>query len=140
MMRRRRLVVLSLSVLALAAAPFELVPVALPDAPAPAGLSRPIAEFGSTLAIQLDRSVATHARFLWTETDPDRLTILFFELRSYPFVLPGRLAYLVARCAPLEALDPRGMGGGIVEGDPATDQELAYLRSDAQDPCPEPAP
>jgi hypothetical protein len=73
-----------------------------------------------------------------TETGPDRLTILIFELRSYPFVLPGELAYLASRCTPLEALDPRGMGGGIVQGDPATDVELEYLRSYAQEPCPEP--
>lgn len=138
MMRRRRLlVVLTLLIIAHPAASLGFVRLAFPDAPPPAGLARPIAEFGSTLASQLDRPL-THARFVRAETGPDGLTILFFELHSYPFVLPSRLAYLVSRCAPLEALDPRGMGGGIVQGDPATDDELEYLRSDAQPPCPDP--
>ncbi len=139
MRHRRWLVVLTLLILAHPAALLGLVRLALPDAPAPAGLARPIAEFGSTLASQLDRPL-THARFMRAETGPDRLTILFFELRSYPFVLPGELAYLVSRCTPPEALDPWGMGGGIVQGDPATDYELEYLRSDAQPPCPAGAP
>jgi len=136
---RRWLVVLTLLILAHPAALLGLVRLALPEAPAPAGLARPIAEFGSTLASQLDRPLA-YAPFMRAETGPDRLTVLFFELRSYPFVLPGELAYLVSRCTPLEALDPWSMGGGIVQGDPATDDELEYLRSDAQEPCPEPAP
>ncbi len=140
-MTRRRpwLIVLTLLILAHPAALLGLVRLALPDAPAPAGLAGPIATFGSTLASQLDRPL-THARFVRTETGPDRLTVLFFELRRYPFVLPGEQAYLVSRCTPLEELDPWGMGGGIVQGDPATDDELEYLRSDAQDPCPEPEP
>ncbi len=137
--RRRRLFVLTLFILALAGAPLGLARAAFPDAPAPAGLARPIAEFGSALASHLDRPL-THARCLRAETGPDRLTILFFELRSYPFILPGELAFLVSRCTPLEAIDPQGMGGGIVQGDPATDEELKYLRSDAQPPCPDPAP
>ena len=135
-MTRRRpwLIVLTLLILAHPAALLGLVRLALPDASAPAGLARPIAEFGSTLASQLDRPLA-YARFMRAETGPDRLTVLFFELRSYPLVLPGELAYLVSRCTPLDELDPWGMGGGIVQGDPATDNELEYLRSDAQEPC-----
>lgn len=105
-----------------------------PDAPAPDELARPVADFGAVLARQLDQSPLTHARFTGAEIGDDGLVILFFELRPYPY-LRGRLAYLVSRCVPLDALDPSGMGGGLLDGDPATDAELAYLRSDAQPPC-----
>lgn len=119
---------------ALAALPFA-VPLALPDTPAPAGLTRAVAEFGSVLARQLEQPPLTDARFIGLETGPDGFTVLYFELRPYPY-LDRRLAYLVSRCVPLDELDPQGMGGGFVDGDPATDAELAYLRSDAQPACP----
>jgi hypothetical protein len=32
------------------------------------------------------------------------------------------------------------MGGGIISGDIATDPEITYLKSDAQEPCPESGP
>jgi hypothetical protein len=84
-MTRRRpwLIVLILLILAHPAALLGLVRLALPDAPAPTGLARPIAESASTLASQLDRPL-THARFVRTETGPDRLTILFFEPAGPP--------------------------------------------------------
>ena len=51
---------------------------------APAGLSRPIAQFGTTLANQLDRPIATRARYVGLETRlDDRLVVLFFELRRF---------------------------------------------------------
>lgn len=120
---------------ALAAAPFA-VPLVMPNAPAPEGVGRPMDEFGAVLALQLDQPPLTDARFVGAETGADGLVVLFFELRSYPY-LGSRLAYLVSRCKPPDELDPWGMGGGfVVDGDPATDTELAYLRSDAQGPCP----
>ena len=119
---------------ALMAAPFA-VPFGLPDVPAPPDLTRPIGEFGSVLARELDQPPLTDARFVGAETGPDGLVVLLFELRPYPY-LGGRLAYLAGRCVPPEELDPSGMGGGFIDGDPATDTELAYLRSDAQPACP----
>lgn len=122
-------------VAAVVAAPRFVAPIVWPDATAPAGLGRPIAEFGSVLARQLDRPL-THARFVRFESGPDSLFLLFFELRPYPYLGAPELAYLVSRCVAIEALDPWGMGGGVSEGDPAIDDELAYLRSAAQPSCP----
>ena len=115
-------------------APFA-VPLTAVQAPTPAVLTRPIGEFGSVLASQLDQPPLTVARFVGMETGPDRLIVLLFELRPYPY-LGGRLAFLVSRCVLPDRLEPWGMGGGFIDGDPATDSELAYLRSDAQPPCP----
>jgi hypothetical protein len=111
------------------------VPVGLPDAAAPQGLALPVDAFGTVLARALDQPPLTKARFAGIETGPDGLVVLFFELRPYPYVR-SRLAYLASRCVALGELDPTGMGGGFVDGDPAMDAELAYLRSDAQPPCP----
>jgi hypothetical protein len=132
-MSLRRLGVLVIAVVALVAAPLAFR-LATPDAPPPAGLHRPVAEFGTVLANQLDQPPLTHARFVGAETGDDDLVILLFELRPYPYI-GGRLAYLVSRCVAPAALDPMGMGGGFIDGDRASDVELAYLRSDAQPPC-----
>ena len=115
-------------------APFA---VSLTDdrAAGPAGLSRPIGDFGSVLASQLDQPPLTDVRFVGSEIGRDGLVILFFELRPYPFVA-NRLAYLASRCVSPDRLDPWGMSGGFIDADPATDLELAHLRSDAQPPCP----
>jgi hypothetical protein len=121
-------------VAALGAAPFVL-PLTVPAAPAPSVLARPVGEFGDVLARQLDQPPLTDVRFVGSETGPHSLVILFFELRPYPFV-GSRLAFLASRCVPPDRLDPWGMSGGFIDGDPATDAELAYLRSDAQPPCP----
>lgn len=119
---------------ALAASP-GAVPLALADSPVPAGLPRAVGEFGSVLARQLEQPPLTDARFVGSEAGPDGFTVLYFELRPYPY-LESRLAYLVSRCVPLDELDPQGMGGGFVDGDPATDVELTNLRSDDQPACP----
>jgi hypothetical protein len=136
MPHRHRLIVLGLVIAAIA--PFGFVRLAFLDAPAPDRLSYPIGEFDRVVASQLKRRLS-QARFTAIERGSDELVVLYFELRVYPFVGSPELAYLSSRCTPLEAIDPWGMGGGIVQGDPATDEELAYLRSDAQPPCPGPA-
>lgn len=130
---RRRLAFLG-ALGAVVLAPFA---VSLTDdrAAGPARLSRPIGDFGSVLAGQLDQPPLTDVRFVGSETGRDGLVILFFELRPYPFVA-SRLAFLASRCVPPDRLEPWGMSGGFIDGDPATDPELAYLRSDAQPPCP----
>ena len=43
---------------------------------------------------------------------------------------------LLSRCAPLESLDPWLMGGGRGVTDWRTDHGLAFLRAQADDPCP----
>jgi len=132
MPHRYRLIVLGLVIAALA--PFAFARIAFPDAPAPDGLVRPIGDFDRTITSGLRRRLS-QARFTAIERGPDQLVVFYFELRMYPFLGPPELAYLVSRCTPLEALDPMGMGGGIVQGDPATDSELVFLRSSAQTPC-----
>jgi len=78
----------------------------------------------------------TRARFIGLETrDSDKLVVLRFELYGWPNLQPMR-AYLASRCRSLAEIDPRSMGGGIVNGDFATDPELQYIRSSAQEPCP----
>lgn len=131
----RRLAAALALVTLVAVAPPVATRILWPDAQAPAGLGRPVAEFGAVLASQLDRPL-THARFVRLESGRDSLLILFFELRRYPFLGAPELAYLVSRCVAIEALDPWGMSGGIIEGDPAFDPELDYLRSAAQPSCP----
>jgi len=130
---RRRIAFLG-AIGAVLLAPFA-VPLTDDRALGPVGLSHPIGDFGSVLASQLDQPPLTGARFVGMETGPDRLIVLFFELRPYPY-LGGRLAFLASRCVPPDRLDPWGMSGGFIDGDPATDSELAYLRSDAQPRCP----
>ena len=104
--------------------------------PAPAGLRTPISEFGSHLVGQLERSPA-RAWFTGAELRAtDDLTILYFELDlASPWLKPER-AFLASRCVPLAELVPQGMGGGIISGDIATDPEITYLKSDAQERCP----
>jgi hypothetical protein len=78
----------------------------------------------------------TRARYLGLESrESDNLVVLRFEIYGWPNLLPTR-AYLASRCRSLAEIDPRSMGGGIVEGDFATDPELQYVRSSAQAPCP----
>lgn len=111
--------------------------VAFPDAPPPTGLRVPVSEFGRVLTAQLERPPGTDARFVGSEErGRDRLVILLFELRAYPYVGSPELSYLVSRCTPLGELDPWGMGGGAIPGgDWRDDPELQYLASDAQPPC-----
>jgi hypothetical protein len=83
----------------------------------------------------LDRVWWTRARYVGLETRAsDHLVVLRFELYGWPNFVPVR-AYLASRCRPLADIDPRMMGGGIVDGDFATNLELEYLRSPAQGPC-----
>jgi len=119
-----------------ASGPALLAPRLWPDAAGPDGLSRPVAEFGSVLASQLDRGPLTHARFVSAETGPGSLVILFFELRTYPYLGAPDRVFLVSRCQGLAALDPWSMAGGILDRDAETDPELVYLRSDNQRSCP----
>jgi hypothetical protein len=117
-------------------APIALARLTLPDAAPPTGLGRPIREFGDAIWHLFERSPLTYARFVETETGPDALIVLYFEVRSYPYLAPEAEVYLVSRCEPIGALEPIGMGGGTVVGDRDADPELAYLRSEAQPPCP----
>jgi hypothetical protein len=121
----------------LAMAPVAIAPVVWPHSAPPAGLSRPIGEFARTLSASLDRPIGTHARFVGAEQrSNDRLTVLLFELRSWPYAGSPQLAYLVSRCVETASLEPQGMGGGIIPGgDPGTDEELEHVRSGSQPPC-----
>jgi hypothetical protein len=125
--------------LGLLAGPALLIRATMRDAEPPLGLSRPIGAFGTLLVNELDRSPTTHVRFIGHEWRPDdQLVILFFELRSWPYVAPPTIGYLVSRCSPIEALDATGMGGGLVlGGDVSRDPELEFLRDvEAQPSCP----
>jgi hypothetical protein len=138
-MTRRRLATAS-AVTVLAAlilgAPIAFARLTLPDAAPPTGLSRPIRVFSDAIWHQFNRSPLTYARFVEVETGPDGLIVLYFEVRSYPYLAPDAEVYLVSRCAPIGALEPIGMGGGSVEESRSSDAELAYLRSEAQPSCP----
>jgi len=116
-------------------APIALARLTLPDAAPPTGLSRPIREFGDAIWHLFDRSPLTYARFVEMETGPDGLIVLYFEVRSYPYLAPEAEVYLVSRCEPVAALEPTGIGGGTVVGDRDADPELAYLRCEAQPRC-----
>ncbi len=140
-MRRRlsrglALIAIIAAIVLVAAAPALVAPRLWPDATAPEGMSRPVADFGSVLASQLDRPPLTHARFVSAETGPGSLVILLFDLRTYPYLGGAERAYLVSRCQALADLDPWSMGGGTVDRDAETDPELVYLRSDEQPACP----
>ena len=143
-MNRKRLARVMASVVvvaALFAAPLALTRLTLPDAAPPAGLGRPIREFSDAIWHLFDRSPLTYARFVDVETGHDSLVVLYFEVRSYPYLAPEAEVYLVSRCAALDSLDPNAMGGGTVDGESrATDAELMYLRSDAQPPCQDATP
>ncbi len=136
-MDRRRLVPPAAIVLALIlAAPIALARSALPDAPAPAGLGRPIREFSDAIWHLFDRSPLTYARFVDAETSDPGLVVLYFEARSYPYFRAPTELYLVARCQTLASLEPQNMAGGTVVRDRATDAELVAIRSGPRLPCP----
>lgn len=118
--------------------PPTVVRTVYPEAAPPAGLSVSMSEFGRVLVRQLERPPGTDARFVGFESrERDRLVILLFELRAYPYVLVPEVAFLASRCMDRAQLDPGGMSGGIVvDGDPATDPELEFLRSTTQPGCP----
>jgi hypothetical protein len=118
--------------------PPVVVRTVYPEAAPPAGLSAPTSAFGRVLVSQLERPPGTDARFVGFESrERDRLVILLFELRAYPYVLAPEVAFVASRCVDRGELEPGGMSGGIVvDGDPATDPELEFLRSRAQPGCP----
>jgi len=130
--RRAALLVVFVAVLA---APVVLVRLALPDAPPPAALGRPIRDFSDAIWHLFERSPLTYARYVDIETGPDNLVVLYFEVRPYPYLAADSEVYLVSRCTPIAALGPIGVGGGTVIGSRADDAELEFLRSDAQPPC-----
>lgn len=117
-------------------APCATVLAVPPDVAAPAELQAILPAAKHALVHGLDRGW-TRARFVGVETRAsDELVVLQFEIYGWPNLLPMR-AYLVSRCRPLaQIIDPRSMGGGVVDGDFASDPELQYLRSPAQNPCP----
>lgn len=116
-------------------APCATVLATPPDEPAPPEIVPKLAAAKHSLVHNLDRGW-TRARYIGLETRAaDQLVVLRFEIYGWPNLAPMR-AYLVSRCRPLAEIDPMSMGGGVVEGDFATDPELAYLRSSAQNPCP----
>lgn len=104
------------------------------DAPAPAELESKLPAAKHALVHQLERGW-TRARFIGVERrESDRLVVLMFEIYGWPNLVPMR-AYLASRCRELSEIDPRSMGGGIVEGEFTSDPELEYVRSPAQSPC-----
>ena len=116
-------------------APCATVLVVPPDAAAPAELQGKLPAAKHALVHGLDRGW-TRARFTGVEARAsDDLVVLMFELYGWPNLIPTR-AFLVSRCRPIADIDPRMMGGGVVDGDFATDPELQHLRSPAQTPCP----
>jgi len=132
----RRAAIVAIRALAIVlAAPVVLARVALPDASPPAGLARSIRDFSDAIWHLSDRPPWIHARYVDVETRPDGLIVLYFEVRSWRYLTADFEVYLASRCAPIEALDPVGMGGGTVIGSRADDAELEFLRSDAQPPC-----
>ena len=126
------LVVGILAVIALA--PCATVLAVPPDAAAPAELQLKLPAAKNAVVDGLDRHQWTRARYIGAETrSSDNLVVLMFELYGWPNVFPSR-AFLASRCRPLADIEPRSMGGGVVD-DFATDPELQHLRSPAQNPC-----
>ena len=123
-----------LGVLALVAlAPCATVLAVPPDAAAPNELAVKLPEAKHVLVHQLERGWA-RARYVGLETRAsDDLVVLQFEIYGWPNLTPVR-AFLVSRCRPLAQIEPRSMGGGVVD-DFATDAELQHLRSPTQNPC-----
>jgi hypothetical protein len=116
-------------------APCATVLAVPPDAAAPADLAVKLPEAKHVVVHQLDRGW-TRARYVGLETRAsDDLVVLQFEIYGWPNLTPVR-AYLVSRCRPLAQIEPRSMGGGVVDGDFASDRELEHIRSPAQNPCP----
>jgi hypothetical protein len=120
-------------------APCATVLVVPADEPAPPEIASKLAAAKHAIVHGLDRGW-TRARYIGVETRAsDQLVVLRFELYGWPNFVPLR-AYLVSRCRSLAEVDPTMMGGGIVEGDFATNPELEYIRSPAQAPCPPRSP
>jgi hypothetical protein len=125
----------ALAVVIAVLAPCTTVLATPPDEPAPPEIAPKLAAAKHAIVHELDRGW-TRARYIGLETRAsDQLVVLRFEIYGWPNLVPMR-AYLVSRCRALAEIDPRMMGGGIVEGDFATDPELEYLRSPAQPACP----
>jgi hypothetical protein len=116
-------------------APCATVLVVPADEPAAPEIAPKLAAAKHSLVHNLERGW-TRARYIGLETRAsDHLVVLRFEIYGWPNLVPMR-AYLSSRCRSLAEIDPAMMGGGIVEGDFATDPELEYIRSSAQAPCP----
>jgi hypothetical protein len=116
-------------------APCATVLVLPPDEPAPPEIAPKLAAAKHAIVHGIDRGW-TRARYIGLETRAsDQLVVLRFEIYGWPNLVPMR-AYLVSRCRSLAEIDPRMMGGGIIDGDFATNPELEYIRSPAQAPCP----
>ena len=114
-------------------APCATVLAVPPDAAAPTELAVKLQEAKHVLVHQLERGW-TRARYVGLETrTSDDLVVLHFEIYGWPNLTPMR-AFLVSRCRPLAQIEPRSMGGGVVD-DFATDAELQHLRSPTQNPC-----
>jgi hypothetical protein len=125
------LVVGILAVIALA--PCATVLAVPPDAAASAELQPKLPAAKAAVVDGLDRHW-TRARYIGVETRAsDNLVVLMFELYGWPNLVPAR-AFLGSRCRTIADIDPRAMGGGLVD-DFATDPELQHLRSPAQSPC-----
>lgn len=133
--RPRRLIATIGVVVVILVAPVVVARLALPDAPAPTGMVRPIRDFSDAIWHLSDRPPWIHARYVDIETGPDDLVVLYFEVRSWPYLATESEVFLASRCTPIEALDPTGMSGGTVSGSRAEDAELDFLRSDAQSAC-----
>jgi hypothetical protein len=116
-------------------APCATVLVVPADEPAAPEIAPKLAAAKHAIVHGLDRGW-TRARYIGVETRAsDQLVVLRFEIYGWPNLAPMR-AYLASRCRSLAEIDPNMMGGGVVEGDFATDEELEYIRSSAQAPCP----
>jgi hypothetical protein len=116
-------------------APCATVLVVPADEPATPEIAPKLAAAKHAIVHGLDRGW-TRARYIGVETRAsDQLVVLRFEIYGWPNLVPVR-AYLASRCRSLAEIDPRTMGGGVVEGDFATDPELEYIRSSAQAQCP----
>ena len=125
----------TIGILALVAlAPCATVLAVPSDAAAPAELQAKLPAAKAALVSGLDRHQWTRARYVGMETRAsDSLVVLMFELYGWPNFVPVR-AFLISRCRAIVDIDPRAMGGGVVD-DFATDPELQHLRSPAQSPC-----
>jgi hypothetical protein len=122
-----------LAIALLVLTPSFAVLVALPDAAAPAEVTKVLPAAKEQLnGARGFRWPVGYYRFLSAETrTSDNLVVLHFEYRTYPF-LAATPAYLASRCKPPGHLDPRSMGFGW---GPESASELQYLRSATQDPC-----
>ena len=130
------IVVLLGAVVTLLLAPFPAAGLVHRDAPAPPELADKLGEARSILVRQLERRW-WHARFIGAETLANRRTLLWFELRGYPFWGESVPAYMIGGCGRLAQIDPERLSSGIaLSGDFAIDPEVQYLGSNAQPPCP----